>query len=128
MKITYVSDYLTLHLRAFAQDMYRMLGTDFHFVETVSAKSVSKENSFRTGYAYFQASDMADEVISWRLQAFKSYEEKKKCIDLIFEINNSWNWVDDCSPSFFIYDVLQCHRLLIHLLFNIHLLYNLYYV
>ena len=86
MKITYVSDYLTLRLRAFAQDMYRMLGTDFHFVETVSAKSVSKENSFRTGYAYFQASDMADEVISWRLQAFKSYEEKKKCIDLI---NNS---------------------------------------
>ncbi|MEE0914257.1 MAG: glycosyltransferase [Ruminococcus sp.] len=83
MKITYISDYLTIHLRAFAEDMYRILGSDFCFVETISTKSVSKENSYRMGYAYYQASNIAYEAIPWRLQAFNSDKERKQCVDLI---------------------------------------------
>ncbi|MCH5296322.1 MAG: glycosyltransferase [Ruminococcus sp.] len=83
MKVVYVSDYLTIHLKSLAEELYKILGDDFSFIETVEPHSESKEKTFNRGFAYFQASELTDESIPWRYRAYGGQAELEKCLKLI---------------------------------------------
>lgn len=82
MKITYVSDFLNHHTFFFAQELYNILGKDFHFIETENAKI--KQNAFNLGYAYFEASRNTIKEYEWCLRAYIP-EQRKYCKKIIME-------------------------------------------
>lgn len=80
MKITYVSDFLNHHIYFLSQELYNLLGDDFHFIETEKAES--KANSFKLGYAYYEASKNNSDKPQWCLQSYIP-ENRKLCEKII---------------------------------------------
>lgn len=82
MKITYVSDFLNHHTLFLAQELYNILGKNFYFIETENANK--KNNAFKLGYAYYEASrNMANEF-EWCLRSYIP-EQYNYCEKIIME-------------------------------------------
>lgn len=55
MKITYVSDYLTQHIRPVCEALYNTLGVDFCFIAEKTPDSEPDTKTFERGFAYYAA-------------------------------------------------------------------------
>lgn len=68
MTLIYLTNYLNHHTRFLAEELYRLLGNDFFFVETENQHQSAPD--FQMGYAFYFAQTGRETLYEWCLQAY----------------------------------------------------------
>lgn len=93
MKLVIVSNYINHHMKALCQELYKILGCNFSFVETVANEM--DPDAFRRGYAYYMAGS-GEEDLPWLIHGWQSKELARQIIfaaDAVVTANCSDDWI-----------------------------------
>lgn len=93
MKIVIVSNYINHHMKALCQELYKMLGCNFHFIETMANEDDA--DAFKRGYAYYMAG-ANEEALPWIIRGWQVTEAAHQLIfdaDTVITANCSDDWI-----------------------------------
>lgn len=93
MKIVIVSNYINHHMKALCQELYNILGCNFHFIETVAHENDT--DAFKRGYAYYM-SESNEEALPWIVRGWQERELAHQIIfdaDAVITANCSDDWI-----------------------------------
>lgn len=93
MKIVIVSNYINHHTKALCQELYKVLGRDFTFVETKANENAA--DAFKMGYAYYMANSSYGEM-PWIVHGWQTQEQARQIIfdaDAVVTANCSDDWI-----------------------------------
>lgn len=93
MKTVIVSNYLNHHMKPLCQELYKILGCNFCFVETVAHEKDT--DAFKRGYAYYMADSNA-EALPWIIHGWQKKELAHQIIfdaDAVVTANCSEDWI-----------------------------------
>lgn len=93
MKIVIVSNYITHHTKFLCDELYKILGRQFTFVETKQAEDSA--DAFKRGYAYFMANAKSTEA-TWLIPGWQVREKAQQVIqnaDAVIAANCTDDWI-----------------------------------
>lgn len=93
MKIVIVSNYINHHVKALCQELYKILGCNFSFIETMTNEDDT--GAFKRGYAYYMAG-INEEVLPWIIYGWKEKERARQILfdaDAVITSNCSDDWI-----------------------------------
>lgn len=93
MKIVIVSNYINHHLKPLCQELYKALGCNFSFIETMA--NIDDADAFKRGYAYYMA-ESNEEPLPWIIHGWKTKELAHQMIfdaDAVVTSNCSDDWI-----------------------------------
>lgn len=93
MKIVIVSNYTNHHLKPLCQELYKVLGCNFSFIETMA--NIDDTDAFKRGYAYYMA-ESNEEPLPWIIHGWQTKEMAHQIIfdaDAVVTANCSDDWI-----------------------------------
>lgn len=93
MKIVIVSNYINHHLKPLCQELYKALGCNFSFIETMA--NIDDTDAFKRGYAYYMA-ESNEEPLPWIIHGWQTKELAHQIIfdaDAVVTSNCSDDWI-----------------------------------